>query len=219
MSIFKTFLAFAIGAAAGSATTYFLLKKKYESDVENEVREVREYYRKSENEPIPETEVPVSTTYEKSSLDSERHARAQRNIEKPPPEDYTRYYEPQDVVVHEPEESPVQTIEYRDPYPISPNEFAEDPSYSEIHLCLHPNGVMTDEETGEEVDDLIGLIGTECEHYIGEYEVNTVRVRNERLSTDIEIVQELPKVMAQEKPTVIVAGKSTTKTTRKPHEE
>ena len=224
MNNFKLFLTFVLGAAAGSAGTYFLLKKKFQTEAEAEIQEVRDYYHNTEQNAKVDTDDPAevqthSSTYEKSSLDADRHAKAQKNMEKAPPEDYTKYYEPQDVVVSEPDEpheSPIKLINYKDPYPISPNEFGEEPSYTEMHLVLHPNGAITDEETGEEIEDLLGLIGTAWEGSIGEYELNTVRVRNERLSIDIEIVQELPK--AVEKPTVIVAANTARTSSRKPHE-
>ena len=222
MSKFKLFLIFVIGAATGSATTYFLLKNKFQSEAEEEIQEIRDYYDHKAESGEPKNDEPVevqsaSSAYEKSSLDADRHAKAQQNMEKAPPRDYTQYYEPQDVVISEPDESLTKAVSYRDPYIISPNDFGEEPSYTEEHWILHPNGSVTDEETGEEIEDLLGWIGTGWERSIGEYEVNTVRIRNERLSSDIEIVQEMPKVVLAAKPTVIVAANNT-KSSRKPHE-
>lgn len=223
MNNFKGFLTFLLGVAVGGISTFFLLKKKYESDVENEVNEVREAYKKNSRidsesvEDETKEDEGVSPTHERSSLDAEKHEKARINLEKNPPEDYTRFYKPSDIVVEEPKPSKESSqISYRDPYVISPNEFGEDESYQQMHVVLNPNGIITDEDTGEEIDDYSGMLGTEWEGSIGEYEVNTVRIRNERLSLDIELVQELPKPV--ESPTIIVAGTTSQKSSRRPHQ-
>lgn len=228
MSKFKTFLTFVVGAAIGSATTYFLLRKKYESDVETEVREVREAYKKViSNEVSPDgdakNEEPIevisskNTNYERSSLDQDRHEKAQASINKPIPTDYTTYYKPEDIDIQEPPEM-VKVLEYKPPYVISPNDFGEIPSYTEMYLVLHPNGAITDSSTGEEVEDIEDLIGNNWEGRIGEYEVNTVRIRNERLSMDVEIEQLLPQDKLVEQPMVITASDAPKERSRKPHE-
>lgn len=227
MSKFKTLFTFVIGAAIGSATTYFLLRKKYESDVETEIREVRAAYKKAqENDSDSDKDAPAedisetpskTTNYERSSLDLDKHEKAQKNINKPVPTDYTTYYKPEDIEIQDPPEMQ-KPIEYKPPYTISPNDFGEIPSYTEMYLELHPNGVLTDSSTGEEVEDVEDLIGTNWEGGIGEYEVNTVRIRNERLSMDIEIEQLLPQAPLVEKPIIIKASSSTEEISRKPHE-
>ena len=231
MSFFKTFIAFAIGAAGGSVLTYFLVKEKYMSIAEEEIRAVREVYHKAANdsEDKPATSSSEETTsnsknnYEHSSLDAERHAKAQQNINKPIPPDYTTYYKSdEDVEIKEPEEME-KIIEYKPPYVISPDEFGQIPSYTEMYLVLHPNGSITDSESGEEVEDIDDLIGNKWAGQIGEYELNIVRVRNDRLSMDIEIEQILPNVVPQENPMIFTSasiskGEIKGKPTRKPHE-
>ena len=227
MSKFKTLFTFVIGAAIGSATTYFLLRKKYESDVETEIREVRAAYKKAQandsnsDKDAPSEEAPETpsrnTNYERSSLDLDKHEKAQKNINKPVPTDYTTYYKPEDIEIQEAPEMQ-KPIEYKPPYTISPNDFGEIQSYTEMYLELHPNGVLTDSSTGEEVEDVEDLIGTNWEGGIGEYEVNTVRIRNERLSMDIEIEQLLPQAPLVEKPMIFTESDAPKGKSRKPHE-
>ena len=222
MSKFKTFLTFVIGAAIGSATTYFLLHKKYESDVALEVQEVREEYKKLHLDGEPKNEEPSDNTpriYEKTSLDQDKHNKAQASISKPIPTDYTSYYAPEDIEIEEPTEIDEKIIKkdnFKPPYVINPNDFGTIPSYTEMYLVLNPNGSITDTESGEEVEDSEDLLGFDWEGSIGQYEVNTVRVRNERLSIDIEIEQILPQV---EKPSLIITASDVEDNpTRKPHE-
>lgn len=221
MNGFKSLLIFLLGAAVGSASTYLLIKSKYESAVENEVQEIRDAYRKTlKSDDIPEEtdeEQEHSTTHERSSLDQDRKKKVETDSEKIPPEDYTRFYKPSDIVVEEPKHVGSHPIQYRDPYVISPNDFGEDPSYEEMHLVLNPNGIITDEETGDEIEDYVGLLGTEWEGSMGEYEINTVRIRNERLGLDIEIIQ-TPAKPIPENPTIIVAGPSGKRDSRRPHQ-
>ena len=73
------------------------------------------------------------------------------------------------------------------PYVIPPEEFADFDDYERITLMYFADEVLTDEnfELVEDVDDVVGL--ESLEHF-GEYEDDSVHVRNDRLKCDYEIL-------------------------------
>ena len=227
MSKFKSIILFLSGVAVGGLSAYFITKKKYEAIVEKELADLRETYQRKkdelasnavDSEPISEDapEVKNQPFQERSSLDAQREM-SRLNINKPPLHDYTQYYhsDDPDAEVKEPVKYAPST---KEPYVISPDEFAHEPGISEAHYVLHPNGSITDEEDGEEIDDPIGMLGVEWEKRIGEYEQNTVYIRNEKYSMDIEVVQLLPKEVPIEAPIVFKASSANPANSRKPHE-
>ena len=80
------------------------------------------------------------------------------------------------------------------PYIIEPDDFGEEDGYETATLTYYADGVLEDDYyvviDKEEVDDMVGL---ESFDHFGEYENDTVFVRNERLKTDFEIQRDLRK--------------------------
>ena len=224
MSKTKSVLLFISGTVVGGLSAYFLTKKKYESIVEIELRDLRETYRRRTEELFgqdrydgPQSELVADQPFrERSSLDIQREKSA-ANINKPPIRDYTKYYpstDSDDIEIKEPVNyAPVD----KDPYVISPDQFGAEPGYSESHYTLHPNGCITDDDDGEEIDDIPEILGSNWDKRIGEYEANTVQIRNERLMMDIEIVQILPPEPIVENPIVFKTSPNPA-TSRRPHE-
>ena len=224
MSKIKNLLLFVSGAIVGGFSAYYLTKKKYESVVEIELRDLRETYRRrteelfgqdgnDENKSEPVVDQPFK---ERSRLDIQREKSA-AHINKPPVRDYTKYYpdtDSDDIEIKEPVSyAPVD----KDPYVISPDQFGAEPGYSESHYTLHPNGSITDDDDGEEIDDIPELLGVNWDKRMGEYEVNMVHVRNERLMMDIELVQLIPPEPIVENP-IIFRSSPNPATSRRPHE-
>ena len=73
------------------------------------------------------------------------------------------------------------------PYVIPPGEFGELHGYQERSLIYFKDKVLTDDdyELVEDVDDIVGL---DSLNHFGEYEDDSVFVRNDRLETDYEIL-------------------------------
>ena len=80
------------------------------------------------------------------------------------------------------------------PYIIGPDDFGEEYDYETTTLTYYADGVLEDDYyvviDKEEVDDMVGL---DSFNHFGEYEKDTVFVRNERLKTDFEIQRDLRK--------------------------
>ena len=72
------------------------------------------------------------------------------------------------------------------PYVISPEEFGEG-DYETISLTFYADKVLTD-ETGDIVEDVDNLVGLDSLTHFGEYEDDSVFVRNDATNTDYEIL-------------------------------
>lgn len=73
------------------------------------------------------------------------------------------------------------------PYVISPEEFGEFEDYERISLSYYADQVLADEDD-EKVDDVDNVVGLESLTHFGEFEDDSVFVRNDRLKCDYEIL-------------------------------
>lgn len=73
------------------------------------------------------------------------------------------------------------------PYVISPDEFAEFDDYETISLTYFADEVLTDEDYNP-IEDVDNVVGEESLDHFGDYEDDSVFVRNDRLKTDYEIL-------------------------------
>ena len=161
---------FVAGAAIGSAITWKIMKDRYEQIVREDKESMREYYERkysvdkneaSEDETEPDDDQVAIEDYE-ATLD--RFG-------------YTNYSNM--------ENKEVDNVDR--PYVIPPGEFGELHGYQERSLIYFKDKVLTDDdyELVEDVDDIVGL---DSLNHFGEYEDDSVFVRNDRLETDYEIL-------------------------------
>lgn len=76
------------------------------------------------------------------------------------------------------------------PYIISPEEFGEN-DYEEVSLNYYADGVITDDQ--DYVVEDTSVIGIDPAEHFGEYEDDSVFVRNDELKIDYEILRDLRK--------------------------
>lgn len=173
-------IAFTLGAAAGSIVTWLLVKKKYEKQAQDDIQEIREYYAekyKDKKVSVEDTEIRDSSDdgeddYDSDTADIQRMDYA--NIIKN--EKYTN------------EEKGVGTIEDGPaPYVIAPEEYGEADGYDMISLTHYSDGVLAD-DWDVVVEDVANTVGADYADHFGEYEDDSVFVRNERLKAEYEIL-------------------------------
>lgn len=155
-------IAFSMGAAVGAAVSWRILEPAYERLAKEQIDSVKEYYSRDKevDEDIPEED--PDTTYEKM----------------------VGSYNTETVVREKKEE------DHEDrPYVISPEEFAEIEDYETTSLYYFSDEVLT-YLSGEVVEDVDEIVGTESLTHFGEYEDDSVFVRNDRLKTDYEILRD-----------------------------
>lgn len=75
------------------------------------------------------------------------------------------------------------------PYIISPEEFGESGNYTQISLTYYSDGVLADDED-EIIEDIDDTVGEDFADHFGDYEDDSVFVRNDRLRCDYEILKD-----------------------------
>lgn len=180
MSKTTGFVMFVLGAAVGSVATWQYAKKKYEQIAQEEIDSVKEIFSRRESAvdveivtPEPQT-AKVGKPEEKPDI-SEYAARLER-------EGYTNYSNASAGEKKEEQE----TMEMK-PYVISPDEFGEFEDYERISLSYYADHILADEDD-EKVEDVDNVVGLESLAHFGEYEDDSVFVRNDRLKCDYEIL-------------------------------
>lgn len=164
MSNGKCVLAFVIGAGIGSAVTWKLLKTKYELIAQEEIDSVKEHFR---NRSKPQTEVEADTDVEETDEEDEDS-------------DYAERARPYSYA------GDVERVKNA-PYVIHPDLFGTREDYDTRSLKCFADRVVTDTDN-EIVDDVDNLIGDESLDHFGEFEFDSVFVRNEKLKCDYEIL-------------------------------
>lgn len=177
MSKLTYFLVFLGGAAIGSAATWRYAKKKYEQIAQEEIDSVKAIFSKREE---VDTRIPDISEY-----DTKLHELG-----------YANYVINRNVGEHltakkeEMGEREMSTLGWEPndrPYVISPDEFGEFNDYDTIDLTYYSDGVLVDEDD-ELVEDIEEIVGVDSLNHFGEYEDDSVFVRNDRMRCDYEIL-------------------------------
>ena len=163
---------FTVGAIIGSAVTWKLIKTKYEQIVQEEIDSVKEVFKQY-----------LKEEYEENSEEELEQPVVANN---PIPEYQTVLYKGEPEKVDE-------------PYVITPDEFNEFSDYEVSCLTYYADGYLADiaDNMIADIDDVVGL--DSLDHF-GEYEEDTVFVRNDARKTDYEItldVRNYKDVIAQ----------------------
>lgn len=168
----KAFI-FAAGAAIGSVVTWKLVKTKYEQIAQEEIESVREMYSRTEK-----VETDDGDPDDEPDEDTETRDEYEDIINGA---GYTQYRTNETTEKEEEDEM-------IDPYVIIPEEFDEN-GYETVTLFYYEDGVLatTDDEVIANVDE---LIGEDSLTHFGEYEEDSVFVRNDNLKTDFEILKD-----------------------------
>lgn len=163
-----------VGVGIGVAGTYSYFKDKYEKLAEEDFNSRRTFDDDKKDEP----EEPVaektadSRTIDKSSI-AEYVARLQK-------EGYVNYNDM-------PEKEMKQEVVVDRPYVIQPLDFIEFDDYEKISLTYTADGVLLD-DINEIVDDIEETVGEDSLEHFGEYEDDSVYVRNDAKKCDYEIL-------------------------------
>ena len=177
----KSFI-FLTGIAVGAAISWKYAETKYKKIAEEEIESVKETFENRLKN------VKRLEDVAKSVIDVSEKEKQQKEVDL---KEYT------DIIKHEEYVQTDQADISKDvkegkimadrPYIISPEEFGENPYYDTISLTYYSDKVLTDEDDIE-IEDVDGLIGEDSLNHFGEYEDDSVFVRNDELQTDYEIL-------------------------------
>lgn len=194
---------FAAGAAIGSAVTWKIVKDKYERIVQEEIESVKETFAEyfvnegdtceeevseeddderpsgssrqinwEDYEDLDEDDTAEEDEYQADEADREEYARL------------TSYYTNEEGGAED-MDNPI----CRAPYVIDPDEFASRDNWKTVSLTYYADDILEDEKYNI-VNNRDELIGPKALTTFGEYEEDSVFVRNEQLKTDYEILKD-----------------------------
>lgn len=162
---------FAAGAAIGSIITWKVVEEKYKQIAQEEIDSVKEVFsrrtHKDESEPVEET----------------------ASISPAEKEEYNDIASKYDSTQKEKGGSEYMKNDLVSPYVISPDEFGENDDYDTVSLTYYTDGVLADDDF-EEIEDIEGTVGLDSLETFGEYEEDSVFVRNDENKTDYEILMD-----------------------------
>ncbi len=172
----KYVFTFALGAAAGALVAWKVLDERYKRIMDEEVESFRAAIaNKEKNEADkPETEDAKEPVF--TEKDHEEYAETLANC------GYTSYSSATEGLK--------EVIGLDDIHVISPGEFDENEDYDTRSLTYHSDGVLVD-EWGKVIDDVDECVGLESLETFGQYEADSVYVRNDRLKIDYEILLDM----------------------------
>lgn len=195
---------FAAGAAIGSAVTWKILKTKYDRLIQEEIDSVKEAFSdrfESITDPSSESaeDEDEDEEEEESEAEAEEPSRPYRKMTWSELEnvlddddDFTeseknKYEELASNYTSE--KGGAEDVIFKPPYVISPYDFGELDDYNQIELTYYLDGILEDDEY-HIITDADELIGPDALNTFGEYEDDSVFVRNERLRTDFQILKD-----------------------------
>lgn len=152
-------IGFVVGAAIGSVTTGVVLKKRYEQIANEEIESVKEAFR---NRKID--------------------FKDEKNLNEAKEEYYPEVEEAEEPVIFD-----VEKNDPDQPYVIAPEEYGEFPEYTEIELTFYSDHIVADDQNYI-LEDVDRVIGFDSLNHFGEYEDDTVYVRNDRMRCDYAII-------------------------------
>ena len=183
----KNLLCFVVGSAIGSVVTWKLIEKKYKDLADEEIESVIETFKNRKpritKDNVKETVEKVINKYKESKETVEDIVTAEgysiENEEEIDEDDESNY-----TVDVDP------GIEVIIPYIITPEQFGEYSEYGTKTLTYYADNVLTDEIdnpiTSEEMET---MIGPDALDHFGEYEDDSVYIRDEMNEMDYEILK------------------------------
>ena len=181
-STLNNVLIFTVGAAIGSAVTWYFVKTKYERIAQEEIDSVKEEFTKNdyvgpqdadEAESIEEDDI-----LEDDPVTKEKHDILVKSL---------GYHNYSDVESNTTEE--VSSV--GNPRVITPDEFGEN-GYKIVELTYWADNVLTDNKN-KRVKDVDALIGKGTLDRFGEYEEDCLHVRDDEKKIDFEILRDLKR--------------------------
>lgn len=164
---------FVAGAAIGSVATWYCLKTKYEQIAQEEIDSVKELFNERNKEASKENIArkidAINSTERKENLKKANDILIKNG--------YTSHFDDEE-----------EGHDMNEPYVIPPEEFGDYMDYEQISLTLYADGVLADEDDNI-IDDIEGTVGKYYADHFGEYEDDSVYVRNDVTRCEYEILK------------------------------
>lgn len=164
-----------VGALIGSSVTYKIIMKNFENRIHEEVKSVKETYKKEYEKEKEDAQSLRNAVFKQNTDVCEKP-----NVEVTNYKDYANKYKSDE----EKEVKPAQKYEI-----ISPEEYGENPEFvHHISMTYYSGDNVLTYDNGEIVDDPEEIIGPDALSSFGEYEDDSVHVRNYETKAEYEIL-------------------------------
>lgn len=173
----KTFITFLLGAATGVGCSALLLKKYYENIANEEIESVKKSFSNKAKKESNENKENENKDKDKENEHAKKIEELETIKKVIQDHNYSAYSKP------EKEDAKMD----EKPYVIPPEDFADLDDYETVSLTYYSDGVLTD-DMNEVVDDIEGTVGEDSLTHFGEYEDDSVFVRNDERKCDYEIL-------------------------------
>lgn len=184
MKLFKGLCIFAAGALAGAAVAARAVRDKYQQEAEEEIAEMRDYYRElrknaksSDEDKMIEEE---NTKEEKEENTKDEYDEIVKG--------YTNYTQYNDIETKENKKEEKEERTNYEPFIIDVEEFGEDPTYDTATLTYYKDKVLTND-----LDDVIdySVAGEENLKIFDEHpDCKAIYVRDDIYMVDYEIIRD-----------------------------
>lgn len=171
---------FAAGATIGSAVSWQLAKNKYKQIADEEIQSVKDAFSKKENDVNTKLST-ANAMLKKNMINNDlnsTHKDAYKDILT------TNKY------LYSENTNAKKEVPETGPYVISPDEFGELDDYETISLTYYSDKVLAD-DMDQVIDDYMVCVGNDFMNHFGEYEDDSVFIRNDVRKCDYEILYDL----------------------------
>lgn len=166
------FVMFTAGSAIGSIATWQYTKKKYEQIAQDEIESVKNTFSRIKKE------------HQKNAVSDEKTVdTVKQDFSETDKKDYNNLIKNNGYKNNEKESA----MDNKKPYVITPDEFGEIDEYDTVSLIYYADKYLTTYD-GDIIEDIEERIGFESLKHFGEYEDDTVFIRNDVLACDYEIM-------------------------------
>ena len=185
MKLFKGLCIFAAGALAGAAVAARVVREKYQQEAEEEIAEMRDYYRELRKNAKTPDENKMLEEDENSKEEKEENTKNEYDeIVK----NYTNYTQYNDTETKENKKEEKEERTNYEPFIIDVEEFGEDPTYDTATLTYYKDKVLTND-----LDDVIdySVAGEENLKIFDEHpDCKAIYVRDDIYMVDYEILRD-----------------------------
>lgn len=182
-SLLSNIVIFATGAAIGSVVTWKLIEYKYKKIADEEIASVKEVYSRKYGTPEDRSgDVMVPSQYDNQG-DITEYAAMLNDLGYTGKSDGEGGAEDMDDI---------EDVDIHEIYVISPEDFGDKHGYDTESWSYYADGVVTD-EYGEvqTTSDIANHIGRDFYKHYGEYEDDSVHIRNDVYECDYEVLKDL----------------------------
>lgn len=174
---------FAAGATIGSAVSWQLAKNKYKQIADEEIQSVKDAFSKKEND--VNTKLSTANAMLKKNMVNNINSTCKDACK-----DAYKDILTTNKYLYSENTNAKKEVPETGPYVISPDEFGELDDYETISLTYYSDKVLAD-DMDQVIDDYMVCVGNDFMNHFGEYEDDSVFIRNDVRKCDYEILYDL----------------------------